>query len=88
MNSVAKHFAVTAKQTSLYLLIPSHQSTFLYAFTLVYIQLALHYNQDHHCSDGLSEFTSVKLDFSFRIYVIIKPTFSQIIAPQNLQTFC
>ena len=37
MNSVAKHFAVTAKQTSLYLLIPSHQSTFLYAFTLVYI---------------------------------------------------
>ena len=28
MNSVAKQFAVTAKQTSLYLSIPSHQSTF------------------------------------------------------------
>lgn len=48
----------------------TNQSTFTYPFTSVYISLCLHiglhlvspshYNQDHHCSDSLSEFTSLK----------------------------
>ena len=77
----------------------TNQSTFTYPFTSVYISLCLHiglhlvspshYNQDHHCSDSLSEFTSLREDYSFRIYVIIKPTLSKIIVcPLKFTNVC
>ena len=75
------------------------QSVFPYPFTSVYIYLCFHIglylvspshcNQYHHCSDSLSEFTSVRVDYSFRIYVIIKPTFAQIsVYPSKFTNVC
>jgi len=89
MNSLPKHCSYSQ----------TNQSTFTYPFSSVYIYLSLHiglhlvspshYNQYHHCSDSLSEFTSVREDYSFRIYFIIKPTLSKIIVgPSKFTNVC